>query len=87
MIIKNLYIEKFGGITDKKIEFDSKLNIIYAENESGKSTVAEFIKLCFTELVNHRKTYVTMSEQGLCPGAKKEWAENLQYPLTILILQ
>ena len=45
MIIKNLYIEKFGGITDKKIEFDSKLNIIYAENESGKSTVAEFIKI------------------------------------------
>ena len=46
MIIKELYIAEFGGIKDKKIEFgkDNLLNIVYGENESGKSTVFLFIK-------------------------------------------
>ena len=46
MIIKELYIAEFGGIKDKKIEFgnENMLNIIYGENESGKSTVFLFIK-------------------------------------------
>ncbi|MBO7302920.1 MAG: AAA family ATPase, partial [Clostridia bacterium] len=46
LIIKELYIAEFGGIKNKKIEFDSDkaLNIIYGENESGKSTVFLFIK-------------------------------------------
>lgn len=45
MIIKNIYIDKFGGINNRKIEFDNLINIIYSENESGKSTTAEFIKI------------------------------------------
>ncbi|OQB15879.1 MAG: chromosome segregation protein [Firmicutes bacterium ADurb.Bin193] len=45
MIIKSLYIEKFGGISDKRIDFNDGLNIIYDENEAGKSTIAEFIKI------------------------------------------
>ena len=46
MIIKELYIAEFGGIKNKKIEFgkDNMLNVIYGENESGKSTVFLFIK-------------------------------------------
>lgn len=45
MIIKELYISEFGGIKDKKIEFGKDmLNIVYGENESGKSTVFLFIK-------------------------------------------
>ena len=46
MIIRELYIAEFGGIKNKKIEFgkDKELNIIYGENESGKSTVFLFIK-------------------------------------------
>ena len=46
MIIKELYIAEFGGIKNKKIEFGNQkmLNIIYGENESGKSTVFLFIK-------------------------------------------
>ena len=46
LIIKELYIAEFGGIKDKKIEFNSSkaMNIIYGENESGKSTIFLFIK-------------------------------------------
>ena len=46
MQIKELYITEFGCIKNRKIEFsdDKNLNIIYGENESGKSTVLLFIK-------------------------------------------
>ena len=46
MRIRELYIAEFGGIKNKKIELDAgqKLNIIYGENESGKSTIFLFIK-------------------------------------------
>lgn len=45
MIIKNLYIKNFGGLRDKKITFGERLNILSSDNETGKSTVAEFIKI------------------------------------------
>lgn len=45
MIIKNLYIKNFGGLRDKNITFGDRLNILSSDNETGKSTVAEFIKI------------------------------------------
>ena len=56
MKIRELYIAEFGGIKNKTIEFDAdqKLNIIYGENESGKSTIFLFIKFMLYGL--QRKT-------------------------------
>ena len=60
MIIKELYITEFGGIKDKKIEFGKNelLNIIYGENESGKSTVFLFIKFMLYGLQRKSQTNV-----------------------------
>ena len=44
MYIKELYIKSFGALTDRKIELSRGLNVICGANESGKSTVASFIK-------------------------------------------
>ena len=44
MKIKQLHVLEFGCIKDKIIEPDGALNIIYGENESGKSTLLLFIK-------------------------------------------
>lgn len=44
MIIKELNISEFGGLKDLRITPDEGMNIIYGENESGKSTVLLFIK-------------------------------------------
>ena len=44
MIIEKIIIKSFGRITDMTLEFSDKVNIIEGENESGKSTIAAFIK-------------------------------------------
>lgn len=43
MIIKNVKINNFGKIENKEIEFKDGINLIYGENESGKTTLLKFI--------------------------------------------
>ena len=45
MIIKRVNIIAFGGLKDKIIDFDNGINVIYGENEAGKSTIQSFIKI------------------------------------------
>ena len=45
MIIKGLKIKAFGGLKDKEIELKSGINVIYGENERGKSSLQTFIKV------------------------------------------
>ena len=44
MIIEKIVIKSFGRITDMTLEFSDGVNIIEGENESGKSTIAAFIR-------------------------------------------
>ncbi|MBO5372317.1 MAG: AAA family ATPase [Lachnospiraceae bacterium] len=43
MWIENIQIKNFGKFQDKTIEFSPGLNILYGENESGKTTVHTFL--------------------------------------------
>ena len=47
MRIKSVYISAFGGLEDKRIEFKDGFNVFYGENEKGKTTVMNFIKMMF----------------------------------------
>lgn len=44
MIIRKLYLEHFGRFQEKEWELSSGLNIIYGDNESGKTTIHTFIR-------------------------------------------
>jgi uncharacterized protein YhaN len=44
LIIKRLYISGFGKLTKKDLELKEGLNILYGDNETGKSTVLAYIK-------------------------------------------
>ena len=44
MIIEKIVIKSFGLITDMTLEFSDSVNVIEGQNESGKSTIAAFIK-------------------------------------------
>ena len=47
MKIKDLQINGFGKLSNKKIELDEKINVIYGKNEAGKSTLLGFISSIF----------------------------------------
>ena len=44
MKIKELRLKNFGKFTNKEIHFLDGMNVIYGENESGKSTLYTFIR-------------------------------------------
>ncbi len=44
MKISRVRIEKYGKLQDQELIFSKGINIIYGENESGKSTLANFMK-------------------------------------------
>lgn len=44
MIIEKINVKTFGMLTDFVLEFSPTVNVIEGENESGKSTVAAFIR-------------------------------------------
>ena len=43
MKINNIKINNFGNIKNKEIILNNNINIIYGENEKGKSTILKFI--------------------------------------------
>lgn len=45
MIINKINIISFAGLKDKVIELEDKINLIYGENEKGKSTIQNFIRI------------------------------------------
>ncbi len=47
MKLNKIYISAFGGLKDFTLELSDGLNVIYGNNEDGKSTVAAFIKAMF----------------------------------------
>ena len=44
MEIRELLLRNFGKFTEKRILLDQGINLLYGENESGKSTIHTFIK-------------------------------------------
>ena len=47
MKINTLYIASFGGIKNLKLSFTDGFNVVYGDNENGKTTVMAFIKMMF----------------------------------------
>lgn len=47
MKINSIYISAFGKLKDFSLDLSDGLNVIYGENENGKSTVMAFIKMMF----------------------------------------
>lgn len=67
MKINKIYISAFGGLKDFTLDLNSGLNVIYGNNEDGKSTVAAFIKAMF---------------YGTGKNNKKELSENIRQKYT-----
>ncbi|MBR2454116.1 MAG: AAA family ATPase [Clostridia bacterium] len=67
MIIESLHIDRFAGLTDFTVELSRGLNIIEGKNESGKSTVAAFIKFLFYGLSGTKNGEETSERERYMP--------------------
>ena len=47
MKIKSIYLESFGKFQERRIDFEDGINVIYGNNESGKSTIHQFLGAVF----------------------------------------
>ncbi len=71
MIIKRADIKFFAGIKGKILDFDSGFNLIYGENERGKSSIENFIKIWLYGIdnskgkFNDRKKYLPLTGEKI----------------------
>lgn len=63
MIIKRVNIISFGALKNKIIDFYEGINLIYGENESGKSTIQSFIKIWLYGFSNSRGRELKSNER------------------------
>jgi len=81
VIIKKLQINGFGNIEEKEIELEKGINLIYGVNESGKSTIASFLKCVFYG-INKNKAGNEFSEYELRkPWRNAEFSGKVEYEL------
>ncbi len=81
MYIKSLYIEQFGMLSSLRTELCPGLNIIEGCNETGKSTIAAFIKFMFYGLSSaEREKYIPWGKTS-CGGNMTVVFEGRQYQI------
>lgn len=47
MKIKSINIASFGGLKNTQLSFENGFNVVYGNNENGKTTIMNFIKMMF----------------------------------------
>lgn len=63
MIIKEINIESFAGVKQRKINLEDGLNLLYGENEAGKSTLQSFIKVMLFGMNSSRSKDIKQNER------------------------
>ena len=81
MKLNKLQINGFGNIENKEIELEGGLNLICGKNETGKSTMVNFIKGIFYG-VNRNKAGNEFSEYELFkPWGNADFSGKMEYEL------
>lgn len=81
MKILNLKINNFGKLSNKEIEFSDGINIIYGNNESGKSTLLKFIMGMFYGLSKNKNGKFIPDYERYIPWDKDEFSGKISYKL------
>lgn len=81
MKINHIKINGFGKLKDKEIKLENGINLICGNNESGKSTLANFIKAMFYG-VNRNKNGNAFSElERFKPWGETEFSGKIDYEI------
>ena len=81
MKINKIKINSYGKLKNKEINLENNLNIIYGENESGKSTVLNFILNIFYGASKNKKGKIISDFEKYKPWDSEEYSGKLTYEL------
>ena len=81
MKIKKIKINNYGNLENKEINLENKINIIYGKNESGKSTLLNYIKNIFYGISKNKNGKEISDYEKYKPWMKEEFSGKLSYEL------
>lgn len=81
MRINHIQINGFGNLNNKELDFENGINLVYGNNEAGKSTLASFIKAIFYG-VNRNKNGKDFSElERFKPWGEGDFSGKIVYEI------
>ena len=81
MQIDRIKINNYGNLKNKEIELKSNINIIYGKNESGKSTLLNFIVSTFYGISKNKRGKEISDFDKYIPWYGEEFSGKLEYKL------
>lgn len=81
MKIKHLRVNGFGKLKDKEIDFKDGINVIYGENEAGKSTLLKFISCMFYGTSRNKNGRSISDFDRFKPWKTEEYSGTVDYKL------
>ena len=81
MNINKIQINGYGKLKDTKIELEKGINIIYGENEVGKSTLLNYITSSFYGISKNKKGKEVSDFEKYTPWNLEEFSGKLEYEL------
>ena len=81
MKIKNIKINNYGNLENKEINLKNKINIIYGQNESGKSTLLSYIKNSLYGISKNKNGRDISDYEKYKPWGKTDYSGKLKYEL------
>ncbi len=81
MKINKIKINNYGKLKEKEIEFKNNINIIYGNNESGKSTLLNFIINSIYGISKNKRGREISNYEKYIPWVGEEFSGKLEYEL------
>ena len=81
MLINKLKINSYGKLKDKEIDLKNGINIIYGQNEAGKSTLINFIKNSFYGISKNKNGKDISDYDRYKPWIGEDFSGKVEYQL------
>ena len=81
MKIKNIKINNYGTLKQKEINLENNINIIYGKNESGKSTLLNYLKNIFYGISKNKNGKEISDYEKYLPWVGEEFSGKIKYQL------
>ena len=81
MKIKNIKINNYGNLKQKEINLENNINIIYGKNETGKSTLLNYLKNIFYGISKNKNGKEISDYEKYLPWNGEEFSGKIKYEL------